>query len=60
MLAVGDGLHHQILGHAIAADQLNDDIDFRILDQLERIGSYLGCATGDLLGQFDVTGRPRQ
>eukprot|EP00825_Cyclidium_porcatum_P047858 TRINITY_DN7862_c0_g1_i2.p2 TRINITY_DN7862_c0_g1~~TRINITY_DN7862_c0_g1_i2.p2 ORF type:complete len:142 (+),score=38.06 TRINITY_DN7862_c0_g1_i2:100-525(+) len=33
VLAIGDGLHDHFLGHAVAADQLNDDVDFRIIDQ---------------------------
>jgi hypothetical protein len=30
VLAVGDGLQHQFLGDAVAADQLDDDVDLGI------------------------------
>ena len=30
VLAVGDGLQHQFLGDAVAADQLDDDVDLRV------------------------------
>jgi hypothetical protein len=54
MLAVGDGLHHHFLGHAIAADQFDDDIDFRVIDHGEGVIGHLAGATRDLLGKLDV------
>ena len=54
MLAVGDGLHDHFLGHAVAADQLDDDVDFRVIDQREGIISDASSAASDLLGQFHI------
>jgi len=54
MLAVGDGLHDQLLGHAIAADQFDDDVDLGIIDDGKGIIRHRHIATGDLLGQFDI------
>ncbi|MNZ96354.1 hypothetical protein D3C78_1155440 [compost metagenome] len=38
MLAVGDGFHHQFQRQRIAADQFNDDVDFRVAHQRVHIG----------------------
>ncbi len=54
MLAVGDGLHHQFLRHAIAADQLDDDVHFRIAHHRERIVSHSALAAGYFLGQLQI------
>ena len=45
MLAVVDGLEHQFMGQGVAADQLDNDIDFRVIHHIE-----------DIVGQSD-TGR---
>jgi hypothetical protein len=37
MLAVLDGAHHQLARRRIAADQLDDDLDVRILDHVEGV-----------------------
>jgi len=54
VLAVGDGLHDHFLGHAVATDQLDDDIDFRIVDQRKRVIGHPGSTSRDLLGQFHI------
>jgi len=54
VLAVGDGLHDHVLGHAVAADQLDDDVDFRVIDQREGVVGNPGGAAGDLFGGFDI------
>ncbi len=54
VLAIGDGLHHHILGHAVAADQFDDDVDFRIIDQREGVVGHPGRTAGNLPGQFDI------
>jgi hypothetical protein len=54
MLAIGDGLHDHFLGHAVTADQFNDDVDFRIVDQRKGIIGHAGSFTGDLLGQLNI------
>ncbi|MPN21664.1 hypothetical protein SDC9_169044 [bioreactor metagenome] len=54
MLAGGNRLHHDFLGDAVAADQFDDDVDFRNIDQSERIVGDAGFAAGHLAGQFDV------
>ena len=54
MLAIGDGLHDHFLGHAVATDQFDDDVDFRIIDQRKGVVGHAGGATGDLSGQFHI------
>ena len=54
MLAVGDRLHHHILGHAIATNQFDNDIHFRVIDHGEGVIGHLAGATRDLLGKLDV------
>jgi hypothetical protein len=54
VLAIGDRLHDHFLGHTVATDQLDNDVDFRIIDQRKGIIGHAGRATGDLLGQLDV------
>jgi hypothetical protein len=54
MLAVGDGLEHQFLGNAVAADQFDDDVDLGIGDHGEGIVGHLRPAGGDLARQFEV------
>ena len=49
MLAIGDCLHHHLAGHTVAADQFDDDVDFRVIDQGEGIIGNARCAAGDLL-----------
>ena len=45
VLAILDGLEHQLLGNGVATDQLDDDIDFRVVDQFEDVGGD-GCSAG--------------
>ncbi|MNN33754.1 hypothetical protein D3C81_1475240 [compost metagenome] len=44
VLAVLDGLHHQIIGLGVAADQFDDDVDFRVVRHFEDVGSDGGAA----------------
>src|SRR2546430_10847030 len=50
MLAVADRLEHQLSRDAVAADQLDDDVDLRVAYQLERIADDFGLFPGNLLG----------
>jgi len=54
MLAVGDRLHHQFFRHAVAADQLDDDIHFGIAHHSERIIGHAARTAGDSLRQFHI------
>ena len=54
MLAVGDRLHHQFLRDAVAADQLDDDIHFRIAHHRECIVGHAALAAGDFLRQLQI------
>ena len=38
MLAILDGLEHQFLGYRVAADQLDNDVDFRVVHEIEDVG----------------------
>ena len=67
MLAVVDGLEHQLLGQGVTADQLDDDIDLGVVDQLEHVAGHgnaggvvlrLGRANGDLGNLDAATGAP--
>src|SRR5690606_2656211 len=68
VLAVVDRLEYQLLGDGVATDQLDDDVDFRVVDQSEDVCGDLGTggiaarvriACGDL-GHFDAaTGATR-
>ena len=63
MLAVLDGLEHQLQGQGIATDQLDDNIDLRVADNGENVvgdGNATGVATwvrltGRDLHDFDTT-----
>ena len=57
VLAVGDRLQHQRARLVVAADQFDDDVDFRIVDDVERVGDDLDFAAGALLGALEVAGR---
>ena len=54
MLAGVDGFEHQRAGDAVAADQLDDDVDLGIGDDLARIGDDAGAVADDLAGALDV------
>ncbi len=54
MLAVRDGLHHQVARDAVAADQFNDDIDIGMIDDQVRIVHDLDRAASHLLRTFGV------
>src|SRR6185503_1222639 len=47
VLAGGDGFHHQLAGDAVAADQLDDDVDVGIGDDLAGVLDDLGGAADD-------------
>src|SRR5690606_3552062 len=59
VLAVLDGLEHQFAGHAIAADQLDDDVDVRIAHHRESVVGELHTATGHRAGMLEVLVRHR-
>jgi hypothetical protein len=50
VLARRDRLHHQRAGDAVAADQLDDDVDVRVRDDLARIVDDLSRVAHDALG----------
>ena len=52
VLAVGDGLEHQVAGDVIAADQLHDDIDLGIVHHQVAVIDDLDFS----LGQFGRAG----
>ena len=55
VLAVLDGLQDQLLGHAVAADELHHNVDFRIRHHRESVVRQPGGgAGGDLPGQLQV------
>ena len=41
MLAVGDGFHYQLACDPIATNQLDDDINVRVINDLKRITDHL-------------------
>jgi len=53
VLAVVDGLEHQLAGHGVAADQLDDDVDFRVAGHLEHVTGDGG--TGGIALRVGVT-----
>ena len=54
MFAVRNGLQHQFFRDSVAADQLDDDINFRIAHHRERIVGESALAASDLLRQFQI------
>ena len=50
MLAGGDGLHHQCPSDAVAANQLDDDVDVRVRDHRPRVTHDLRRVADDGLG----------
>ena len=54
VLAVFDGGQHQFLGHGVAADELDDDVDVRVLDHREGVVGDPRLAAGDRVGQIQV------
>src|SRR5690606_7484240 len=63
VLAVLDGLQDQFAGLGVATDQLDDDVDFRVVGHVEDVGGDGGSAgftlrvgtTSGNLGNFDST-----
>ncbi len=53
MLAVADRLEHQLFGDAVAADQLDDDVDLRIAHQLECVADDFRFFSGNFPGSPD-------
>ncbi len=58
MLAILDGLEHQFLGYRVAADQLDNDVDFRVVHDIEDVGGDRG-RTGVALGIRVTSGNLR-
>ncbi len=54
MLARGNGLHHQRARDAVAADQLDDDVDLRVGDDQPRVADHLRRIADDDLGARGV------
>ena len=54
MLSVLDGGEYQLLGDAVAADQFDDDVDFRVGDDGERIVGQAYRTAGNLARQFEI------
>ena len=54
MLAVGDRLHHQVFGDAIAADQFDDDVDVRMVDDQIGVVDHFALAIRQLPGARGV------
>ena len=56
MLAVGDGLEHRVLGKAIAADQLDDDVDGGIIDDAHSVvcDPHVGHLADHFAGALEV------
>ena len=54
MLAILDGLEHQFLGHAIAADQFDDDIDVRIGHHGKGVVGNLHLPRCHPIGQLEI------
>ena len=58
-LPVGDGLQHQALGRFHAADQLDDDVDVRAVDEFSRVsgdGDAVAHLRLDDLGALGIRG----
>jgi hypothetical protein len=55
MLAVLDGLQHQILGDCVATNQFDHDIDVRIIDNGKRIIRHFARTRSHLTRQFEIT-----
>jgi len=54
VLAGGDGFEHQRLGNAVAADQLNDDINVRVGDDGAGVAHHLHVRTHHAAGTDDI------
>ncbi|MDT4827358.1 hypothetical protein FQZ97_607030 [compost metagenome] len=54
VLAGRDGLEHQLLGDAVAADELDDDVDVGVGDDFARIGDHLHAFAGHFAGTGGV------
>ena len=54
VLPVFDGLEYEFLGHTVTADQLDDDIDFRIGDDREGIVGQPAGTARDLLRKIKI------
>ena len=54
MFAVGDGLHDQVFGNAVAADQLNHDIDVGVRDDQITVTNDFALTVGELACALDV------
>jgi hypothetical protein len=54
MLAGGNGFHHQGLGDAVAADQLDDDVDVGVGNDGAAVGHHLHVGADDAAGALGV------
>jgi len=54
MLAGRDGLEHELPGDAVAADQLDHDVDVGIGDDLARVADHLDAVAGHFAGARGV------
>ena len=50
MLAVGDGLEHEMARGRAAADGFDDDVDVRVADQRGRIGDQVHFVADHTVG----------
>ena len=55
MFAIGNSAHNDILGEGITANQLNHDVDFRVIDHVEHVIS--GRRHTNIAGRVQVTSR---
>ncbi len=54
VLAGRDGLEHQLLGDAIAADELDDDVDVGVGDDFARVADHLDAFADHFAGAGSV------
>ena len=57
VLAVSDGVEHQMTRRRAAADSLDDDVDVRMANQRRRIGDQIDFATDDAVSACQCPGR---
>lgn len=54
MLAVGNGLENEILGHTVSADQFDNNVDIRIVHQQITVGNHFAVAIDDPARHFHI------
>ena len=55
MLAIGNRLQDKVFGNVVAADQFNDNIDIRVVDNQITVRNDFAIATDDFPCPFDIT-----